>query len=134
MLLVVAMTVSKDKTQSVANPQELVVGHLEVNEDLLKPTHLGRGDIVKPQREAVPSQRGIYDATVNNIPLNRNFDVNAFDAWRVILHPAPPLQNKAIKRILISRVTAESDRQRKIAFISDRVIRNKFVFHSYGSF
>lgn len=97
MVFTITRTAGENKTQSVANGVELLVGQIEVNENLVKASHLMRSRFVEPQNEAVALEQRLGDATVNHVTLNRNLDINSLNALNVLLRVFASLQHQAIE-------------------------------------
>jgi len=77
LILTITRTGRENKTQSIANGDEFLVGQIEANKNLVKASHLARSHFVKLQDKPVTSKPRFNYATIDYIPLNRDFDVNS---------------------------------------------------------
>jgi hypothetical protein len=127
MVFTITRTAGENKTQSIANGGELRSRQIEVNENLVQMAHLVRCRFVEPQNKAVAPKQHLSDASVDDVPLNRNLNINSLNPRNALLCASASLQQQPVEGILVSRITGEADRDGELALIYGGVMRNELM-------
>ena len=127
MVFTITRTAGENKTQSIANGGELRSRQIEVNENLAQAAHLVCSRFVELQNKTVTPEQRLGDATIDNVPLNRNLDINPLNPRNAFLCAPASLQQQPVKGVLVSRITGEADRYGELALINGGMMRNKLM-------